>query len=370
MDDAREINLAELEHRARAILPEPTHDFIAGGADEELTLEDNVAAWSRLRLRPRVLRRVDRVTTRATVLGTALATPIMIAPFGYQRLIHPDGEAATARGGAAAGSLLVVSTRATVSLEEIAHAAPELPCWFQVYILKDRGWTAELVARAASAGCRALVLTVDAPVVGRNLRARRSNFSFPQSQLANLGAGVPTSPQELQSYAGAQHDPAIGFDDIGWLREQVNLPVVVKGVLRGDDAAACVDAGADAVVVSNHGGRQLDMSVATADALAEVTDRVGGRAEVYVDGGIRRGTDVLKALALGATAVMVCRPVIWGLATAGSEGVHGVLAALNDELMRAMMLCQTATLGDISPDLVAPNDSANTPPRGRSPQRR
>jgi 4-hydroxymandelate oxidase len=347
------MNLIELEHRARELLEASTHDFIAGGADDELTLQDNVAAWSRFKLRPRVLRRVGEASTRTTVLGTPIATPIMAAPVSYQRLIHPDGEGATARGVAAAGSLLVVSTRATVSLEDIANVAPELPRWFQVYILRDRGWTAELVRRAAAAGCRALVLTIDAPTVGRNLRALRSKFTFPQAQLANLAPGVPTDPAELQRYVGAQHDPVIGFQDIAWLREAADLPVVVKGVLRGDDAVACLDAGADAVMVSNHGGRQLDTSVATADALREVADGVAGRAEIYVDGGIRRGTDVLKALALGATAVMVGRPVIWGLATGGADGVFGVLDGLREELVRAMILCQTPTLSDISSDLLA-----------------
>lgn len=291
MPAAEEIDMVDLERRAREILPGPTHDFVAGGADDELTLQDNQAAWNRIRLRPRVLRRVDQVSTKTTVLGTTLGAPIMVAPISYQRLIHFEGEVATARGGAAAGSLLVVSTRATVSMEEIARAAPTLPLWFQVYILRDRGWTAELAVRAASAGCRALVLTVDAPIIGRNLRTERSKFSFPQSQLANLGSGVPVDPTELQSYTGAEHDPAIGLDDISWLRRIANLPVVVKGVLRGDDAAACVDAGADAVVVSNHGGRQLDTSIATAEALPEVVESVGTHAEVYVDGGIRRGTD-------------------------------------------------------------------------------
>ncbi len=346
-------DLVELERQAREILPAATHDFIAGGADDELTLQDNVAAWRRLRLRPRVLRRVGEVSTGVTVLGTPLAAPIIVAPTSYQRLVHADGESATARGAAAAGSLLIVSTRATVSLEEIALATPELPRWFQVYILRDRGWTAELAQRAASAGYRALVLTVDAPAVGRNIRALRSNFAFPQGQMANLGAGVPVDPTALETYPGAEHEPAIGLDDIAWLRRTANVPIVVKGVLRGDDAAACVDAGAAAVVVSNHGGRQLDTSVATADALQEVAQGIRGLAEVYVDGGIRRGTDVLKAIALGATAVMVGRPVIWGLATGGTEGVLGVLEGLREELVRAMMLCQTSTIGDISPDLIS-----------------
>ncbi len=364
------IDLIELERQARELLPAPTHAFIAGGADDELTLQDNVTAWSRLRLRPRVLRGVGQVSTQSAVLGTTLAAPIMIAPVSYQRLIHSEGEAETARGGAAAGSLLVISTRATVSFEEIARAGAGLPLWFQVYILRDRGWTAELAARAASAGCRALVLTVDAPTVGRNLRAERNNFTFPQSQLANLGTGVPLDPAGLQAYAGAQHDPTIGLDDITWLRETANLPVVVKGVLRGDDAVACVDAGADAVAVSNHGGRQLDTAVATAEALREVADSVRGRAEVYVDGGIRRGTDVLKALALGATAVMVGRPVVWGLATGGANGVSAVLNGLKEELARAMMLCQTATVADIAADLLVASGVPGVPPAALPAPRR
>lgn len=364
---AATLPLDELERRAREILPGPVHDFVSGGADDELTLRDNEAAWERMRLLPHVLQQVNQVSTRTTLLGATLAAPMIVAPFSYQRLIHAEGEAATARGAASAGSLFVVSTRATVRLEDIAKAAPDLPRWFQVYILRDRGWTAELVARAVSAGCRALVLTVDAPVIGRNPRTERSGFSFPQALLANLGATVPVDPTELQSYAGAEHDPSIGFDDIGWLRQTANVPVVIKGVLRGDDAAACVEAGADAVVVSNHGGRQLDTAIATADALPEVAESVGGRAQVFVDGGIRRGTDVLKALALGANAVMVGRPVIWGLAVNGAEGVAGVLTRLREELVRAMTLCQTPTLSSISSDLLARLDSAVPRPKPGPP---
>ncbi|HEV2083616.1 MAG TPA: alpha-hydroxy acid oxidase [Gemmatimonadales bacterium] len=365
---SEETNLSDLEHRAREILARPVYDFVSGGADDEVTLRDNEAAWTRIRLRPHVLQGVDRVSTRTTLLGTPLGAPIIVAPFSYQRLIHAEGEVATARGGAAAESLLVISTRATVSLEEIASAAPNLPRWFQVYILRDRGWTAELVLRAAASGCRALMLTVDAPVIGRNHRAERSRFSFPQSQLANLGSGVPVDPTELQSYSGAEHDPAIGLDDIGWLRQVANLPVIVKGVLRGDDAAACVEAGADAVVVSNHGGRQLDTSIATADALPDVAESVGSRAQVYVDGGIRRGTDILKALALGADAVLVGRPAIWGLAVAGAEGVFAVLDTLRQELVRAMMLCQTSTLQSISSDLLVLDNRAHPPSRTAVPR--
>ena len=353
-----ETNLSDLEQRAREILARPVYDFVSGGADDEVTLRDNEAAWNRIRLRPHVLQRVDRVSTRTTLLGAPVGAPIMVAPFSYQRLIHAEGEVATARGGAAAESLLVISTRATVSLEEIASAAPNLPRWFQVYILRDRGWTAELVLRAAASGCRALMLTVDAPVIGRNHRAERSRFSFPQSQLANLGSGVPVDPAALQSYSGAEHDPAIDLDDIEWLRQVANLPVIVKGVLRGDDAAACVEAGADAVVVSNHGGRQLDTSIATADALPDVAESVGSRAQVYVDGGIRRGTDILKALALGADAVLVGRPAIWGLAVAGADGVFAVLNTLRQELVRAMILCQAPTLQSISSDLLVLDNRA------------
>ena len=332
-------------------------DYFRGGADDELTVADNVAAWTRLRLRPHVLRDVSRVSTATTVLGTPVRTPVLVAPTAYHQLAGPDGEAGTAVGAAQAGTVMILSTFATQTLEEVAAAAPASPRWFQLYVYRDRVFTSDLVARAVAAGYRALVLTVDLPVLGNRIRDERNAFALPAPlMLAHspdyLLRPDPTAPpavagSELAAHVRGVVDPALTFDDIGWLREISGLPVVVKGVLRGDDAAAAVDAGAAAVVVSNHGGRQLDGAVATADALPEVVDAVGGAAEVYVDGGIRRGTDVLRALALGARAVLVGRPVVYGLAAAGPDGVRDVLSSLTVELARAMALC-----GVTGPDAV------------------
>lgn len=351
------MDLTELERQANDLLPPATYDYFAGGADDELTLQDNIESWSRLRLRPHVLGGIRQVQTETTLLGCSVSAPIMVAPLSYQRLAHPDGEVATSRGAAAAGCVMVVSTRATVSLENIAATAPEATRWFQVYILKDRGWTTELVTRAAAAGYGALVLTVDAPVLGRKRRDERHGFFLPgATHMANLPSKVLLEEGELERYVGAEHQPVLTFEDIAWLQDLVELPVVVKGVLRGDDAIGCVEAGAAGIAVSNHGGRQLDGALASADALGDVAQAVGGRAEIYVDGGIRRGTDIVKALAVGARAVMVGRPILWGLATAGEQGVRGVLNALRDELVRALVLCGIPSVERVPSDIVVPSD--------------
>jgi 4-hydroxymandelate oxidase len=244
-----------------------------------------------------------------------------------------------------------------MSVEEVAAAAPDAVRWFQVYVVRDRGWTAELVARAAAAGYRALVLTVDVPRLGNRLRDLRNDFRLPTGlKPANAPPAGAARQRELAADVLAQagqFDPGLTPETIGWLAERSGLPVVVKGVLRGDDAAACLDAGAVGMVVSNHGGRQLDGVVATADALAEVAAAVGDRAEVYVDGGIRRGTDVVKALALGARAVLVGRPVLWALAADGAAGVERLLSGLAAELRLAMALCGAVTVGELTPDLIA-----------------
>jgi len=351
------LDLAALEAVARARLEPGAYDYIAGGADGELTLADSLVAWSRLRLRPRVLRDVTEVSTATRLLGSLVPAPLLVAPVAYHRLAHPAGEAASAAGAAAAGAPYVCSTQATMSVEEVAAAAPDAVRWFQVYVVRDRGWTAELVARAAAAGYRALVLTVDVPRLGNRLRDLRNDFRLPTGlKPANAPPAGAARQRELAADVLAQagqFDPGLTPETIGWLAERSGLPVIVKGVLRGDDAAACLDAGAVGVVVSNHGGRQLDGVVATADALAEVAAAVGDRAEVYVDGGIRRGTDVVKALALGARAVLIGRPVLWALAAAGAAGVERLLAGLAAELRLAMALCGAVTVGELTPDLIA-----------------
>ncbi len=334
--------MEDWESRARAMLPAEVFDMMAGGSGREQTLLDNAEGWSRIRLRPRVLRDVSSVDTSLSVLTTPLAHPVLVAPVGYQRLAHPDGEVATAYGARQAGSLFVLSTRSSTPIEVVAEALAGSPWWFQVYVLADRSRTVDLVHRAREGGCGALVLTCDTPFPGSKPRNRRNGFSLPPDvQLAGIDPG-------------AAQDRAVTPADIAWLAELTGgLPVVVKGVLRADDAETCLQAGAAGIVVSNHGGRQLDGAVASADALAEVVEAVAGRAEVYVDGGIRSGTDVLRALALGARAVFVGRPVLWGLATAGAAGVAELLDQLVAELEECLALAGTPRLCDVTGDLVA-----------------
>lgn len=334
-----------LEERARAVLPQPVFDYFAGGAGEEDTLAANDRAWRAVRLRPRVLRDVRHVDTSVTVLGTRVASPVLVAPTAFHRLAHPAGERATAEGTAAAGSLLVLSSRSSTRIESVAEVAG--PWWFQVYVLRERSLTRELVQRAAASGARALVLTGDTPYVGRKRRDRGS-LAIPDADFrANL--------ERLTDVALAEQAPDVTFEDIAWLRELSGLPVLVKGVLRGDDAARCLDAGAAGVIVSNHGGRQLDGAVATAEALPEVVEAVAGRGEVLVDGGVRSGRDVFRALALGARAVLVGRPVLWGLATGGTPGVREVLEALREDTAHVMALAGAASVADVTADFVLPS---------------
>ncbi len=351
------MDLDALEAAARDALTPNAWGYYSAGADDELTLSDNVAAWRRIRLRPRVLRDVSAVDVSTSVLGTAVRSPVLVAPTAYQRMAHDEGEAATARAAAAAGTVMVVSTVANVSLEDVAAAAPGAPRWMQVYVRHDRDLTADLVRRAAAAGYSALVLTVDLPVLGHRRVDERNAFALPEGlHMANLGPlpTVTSAGSALAEHVRGDFDPGLTFADIGWLRDVSGLPVLVKGVLRADDARSCVDAGAAAVIVSNHGGRQLDTAVATADVLAEIVAAVGADVDVLVDGGVRRGTDVFKALALGAKAVLVGRPVLWGLATGGEAGVRGVLDGLAEELARAMALAGAPTVADVTPDLLGP----------------
>jgi 4-hydroxymandelate oxidase len=346
------VDLGAFEQAARGRLDPAVYDYVAGGADDELTLTENLAAWSRLRLRPRVLRDVRRVDTATTLLGTPVPTPILVAPTGYHGLLHPEGEAATAAGAAAAGSLMVVSTQANRSLEEVAGRAPGAPRWFQVYVHVDHGFTEELVGRAAAAGYSALVLTADLPVLGNRRRDVRNRLQFPPGMvLGNAVERYGIEGADVLAHA-SRFDPGLEPATIAWLHRSSGLPVLVKGVLRGDDAEAFVAAGAAGIVVSNHGGRQLDTALAGADALPEVVAAVDGRVAVMVDGGVRRGTDVVKALCMGASGVLVGRPVLWGLASGGAEGVRTVLEGLHEELLRAMALCGVVSLPELTPDLL------------------
>ena len=348
-----------LEERAREKLSPGAYAFAAGGADDEITLADNVAAWRRLRLRPRMLRDITAIDTSVSVLGERLAMPLMVAPTGRHRLFHPDGERATARGAAAAGVPYVLATASTVSIEDVAAervAAPErlsAPQWFQLYLPPERSVTEGLIDRVAAAGFRAIVLTVDQPVYGSSPRSARTPLApSPDIRAVNL----PGQPAAAHSY-GAAHSGTVTFPatwrDLEWLVERSPIDVLVKGVLRADDALRCANLGAKAIIVSNHGGRHLDATVSTADALPGIAAAIGSRAEVYVDGGIRRGTDIVKALALGARAVLVGRPAVWGLATGGAEGVRDVFTHLRAELARTMALCGVAKLDEVTRDLVA-----------------
>lgn len=309
-----------LEAAALEALGPLVFDFYAGGAGEEVTLAANRAAWDSIDVQPLPLG-TPAEPKEIELLGLRLPHRVGVAPMGYQGLLHPDAELATAQGAEAAAALNVVSTRASRSLEEIAEAVPGGPRWFQVYVLRDRALTVDIVSRAAASGYRALVLTGDTPFLGRKLRDGRNGFVIPEEHAqGNIDVA-------RHSTAAAQ-DPSVTFEDIAWLGELSGLPVLVKGVLRADDARRCLDAGAAGVIVSNHGGRQLDGAVSTAEALPEVVAEVAGSAPVLVDGGIDSAADVRRALALGADAVLVGRPVAWALATGGAAAVAELLAEL------------------------------------------
>ena len=343
------LDLSALEAAARDRLDQGVYDYVAGAADDEITLAANAAAWDSILLRPRVLRDVTSVELSTTLLGTAVSSPLGVAPTAFQRLVHPEGECAMAKGAAARECLMVLSTRATSTPADCFEAAPDGPRWYQVYVLNDRSRNERMIKDAVQAGISALVLTADTPVLGRRRRDVVNQFMLP----ANLGGpSLHLEPGEEGNLVDQAAD--VTFDDIAWLKQISGLPVVVKGVVRGDDAAACVDAGADGVWVSNHGGRQLDGCVPTAMALPEVVAAVGERAEVYVDGGIRRGTDILKAVAMGAKAAFVGRPAVWGLTTDGAAGVELVLKGLKGELKLAMALAGARSVAEVSSDLIAP----------------
>ena len=336
--------LAEHQAAAAAALPPEVVDYYAGGSGGEVSLDEATAAWSAVRLRPRVLRDVSSVDTSLDLLGTVLRTPVLVAPTALHGLAHADAERGTARGAADAGSLLVLSTRSSTVLEDV----PAGPWWMQAYVLRDRGLTRALVQRAAVAGATAVVLTGDTPYVG--LKRRTGPPPRGAEHLANLA-----QHRAPGSAAGddVEQDPSVGLEAVEELAAASGLPVLVKGVLRGDDAVACLDAGAAGVVVSNHGGRQLDRAVPTARALPEVADAVGGRAPVLVDGGVRSGLDALTALALGADALFVGRPVLWALAAGGADGVRACLDALTADLAHTMALAGAASLAQVTRDLVA-----------------
>jgi 4-hydroxymandelate oxidase len=353
------INLFDLERMATALLPHATADYFAGAAEDEVTLRANRLAFEELFLRPRCLVDVTRIETTTTVLGTTVGLPVLIAPTGFQQLAHPEGELAIARAATASGTVMVLSTFSTVSLEDVAAAAPG-PKWFQLYVHKDRGLTRDLVQRAAAAGYRALVLTVDVPMIGRRERDLRNGFALPpEMRVANFHLAesealhTAESGSGLAAFVQGLRDPGFSWNDLDWLGGLSDLPLVLKGVLRGDDARRALDHGVRGIIVSNHGGRQLDGAVPGIGALPEVVEAVAGQAEVLVDGGIRRGTDIVKALALGARAVLIGRPVVWGLSWNGAGGIERVFRILREELESAMGLCGAPTVSHLTRDLIA-----------------
>ena len=358
------INLFDYEREAEKRIPPAHWGYIAGGANDEVTLGANRTAFDRILIRYRTM--VD-VTTRdlsTSVLGVPVSMPVLVAPTAMQKLAHNEGECATARAARSAGTLMVTSTTATTHLGDVIDASPG-PMWFQLYLYQDRGWSRALIEEAVRCGYSGVMLTVDAPVLGRRERDIRLGFTLPKHlTIANAAiAGKEVVPDASEGASGLMrhfrslHDAALVPKDVSWVREVSGLPVLVKGIVRGDDAVRAVEHGAQAIVVSNHGGRQLDTSIPSITALPEVVDAVAGRAEVFVDGGIRRGTDVIKAISLGARAVLVGRPVLWGLAVDGEAGVRAVLELLRQEIDLAMALSGARNVSEMTRDLVVIRDS-------------
>ncbi len=360
MELADALNLADLEQIAGARAPTPAWDYYRSGAHDEVTLRRNCEAWSEISLHYRVLVDVSRRSTAATILGHELASPVVIAPTAFHRLVHPDGELATARAASATGSAMILSSLSNTAIEDVAPQT-DVPLWFQLYVYRDRRATEELVARVEAAGAQALFVTADAPLLGRRERDVRNRFALPPhlgvrnllpSGYEELPADRPDSG--LASYFQDLIDPALSWTDLAWLRSLTDLPIVLKGVVRPDDALRAVDAGLAGVVVSNHGGRQLDTSPATAEVLGPIASAVNGQLELLVDGGVRRGTDVIKAIALGASGVLLGRPILWGLAAGGQAGVERALGMVRDELDLALALCGCPDLASLGPDLLHP----------------
>ncbi len=348
------LNVADFEQQARERLTHSAYDYYAGGAGDEITVRENEAAWTRMRLLPRVLVDVSECDLRTTVLSHPITMPIMTAPCAMNCLAHPHGELAVARAVSALGTAQVLSTLSSVPLEQVATEAAALR-WLQLYIYRDREITRDLVRRAEAAGYAAICVTVDVQRPGNRERDLRNGFTVPADvRAANFDHAIDDTADgsALFTYINAQFDPALTWEALDWLAGITSLPVVVKGILAPADARLAVEHGARGIGVSNHGGRQLDTVVASGDALAPIVQAVADSAEVFVDGGIRRGTDVLKALARGARAVLVGRPYLWGLAVDGERGVHRVLSLLRDDLSLSMALAGVPDIARIDRTLV------------------
>jgi len=353
------LNIDDYHRAARARLPKDVLDYYEGGALDEITLRENTAGWERLKLYYHVLAGVGTRDLSTTILGHFISLPIGVAPMAFQKLACAAGEIATAEAAKAVGTLFILSSFSNTAMESVLPQAAS-PRWFQLYVYKDRAITEELVHRAEAAGAEAIVVTADAPGLGTRERDMRNSFRLPDDlaleNLVPLGKGnfPKVTGSALAAYVRENFKSDLKFEDLDWLCGCTRLPIIVKGVCRGDDARRAAEHGAKAVVVSNHGGRQLDTAPATCEALSAVAAAVGDLCEIYVDGGIRRGSDVLKAIALGARAVLLGRPILWGLCVGGAQGATDVLEILRRELDEAMLLCGCTELGDINRSLLAP----------------
>jgi 4-hydroxymandelate oxidase len=347
------INLREVEPVARLRLDPVHYDYFAGGAQDEVTVRANVRAFGRLTLIPRVLRGAGSPSLDISLLGSDARMPVMLAPTAFHKLAHPDGELATARAAAAAGTIMISAMLSTVAIEDIAAAArtvaPDPQLWFQLYVQPDLGFTEAIVRRAEAAGCRALVVTVDSAALGRAERNDRNDFHDLPPNLACENLRIGGRSGHVRQVVLT---PELSWRHVEWLRETSDLPILCKGILHPGDARTAVQHGVDGIVVSNHGGRQLDTAPATVDQLPAIVDAVGGAVPVLLDGGVRRGTDVVKALALGAAAVAVGRPIVWGLAAGGERGVARVLEILRTELAHTLTLCGVGTPAELDRDQV------------------
>jgi 4-hydroxymandelate oxidase len=355
-DPAAPLKLDDFEPAARAILPQAVYDYIAGGAEEEATLADNRDAFARYRFRFKVLTSAGLPDMSSEILGQRFTMPVHLAPAAIQRMCHPDGEVAAYQAAADAGIAYCLSTLSSASMEDVAAAATGAR-WFQLYMHPERAVSAAFVERAVDAGYSAILLTVDLPKTGRRERDIRNAFSLPGGvSYANLEdqrrTATAEGPDPFAQNVNAHSNAALGWEDLEWLLARTSLPVILKGVVRADDARRAVEAGAHGLVVSNHGGRQLDYSIASLDALPEVVQAVGGAVPVLLDGGVRRGTDVLKALCLGASGVLIGRPYLYALAAGGAAGVRGMLAMLREEIAVSMSLLGARRLSELTEDLL------------------
>lgn len=378
----RAASVADLRRIAKRRLPGGVFDYIDGGAEDERTLVANEAAYARTGFRPRVLRGVQSIDVQSSLLGVPLNYPLVLAPTGFTRIADPQGELAVARAAARAGLPYTLSTLSTRSIEEV-RAVSEGRLWFQVYAWRDRGLVKEMIDRAAAARYEALVLTVDTAVLGRRERDVRRGFSLPPSigpktfvdgarhpawtwnflrsepirfaNVAGRDVGDGASPVNLSDYINTQFDPALAWSDVEWLRSVWNGPIVLKGIQTVADAILAAEAGVEAIALSNHGGRQLDGAPATFDLVSPVADAVAGRTEIICDGGVRRGSDIVKAVAAGATAVMAGRAYLYALGAAGERGVDRLLEWFRADMVRTMTLLGVARIEELSADLLSPS---------------